>query len=85
MCGSTLIQYIMCSLLTEATDINFQSFDGKSALHIAASGGHFDCLKLLLERGADPNLVDSWFETALFPGELIRLLSFAHGLYECFH
>lgn len=59
----------------DSVNINYQSFDGKTALHIAASGGHFDSLKLLLERGADPNLVDSWFETALLPGELMWLSS----------
>jgi len=52
------------------TDVNYQSFDGKTALHIAAAGGHLNCLKALLEHGANPNIIDSWFETPLFSGQL---------------
>ena len=34
-------------------------------LYQAAVGGHKDAVKILLDRGADPNIEDSWGETPL--------------------
>jgi len=56
----------MCVL--EAVDVNWQSFDGKTALLLAASEGYSACLQLLLQHGADVNLSDCMQETPLLAG-----------------
>jgi ankyrin repeat protein len=40
----------------------------RTGLHIAASRGYIDVVKLLLESGADPNTTDSINNTALHIG-----------------
>lgn len=39
--------------------LNMQSTMGHTALHLAALEGHYPTLKLLLERGAEPNIVNN--------------------------
>ena len=58
----------------EAVDVNWQSFDGKTALLLAASEGHSTCMQLLLQHGADVNLSDCMQEAPLFAGRRILLL-----------
>ena len=36
--------------------VNTCADDGGSPLYLAAQGGFYDCVKLLLDHGADPNL-----------------------------
>ena len=38
---------------------------GQTALHAAIEGGKTHAAKLLLERGANPNIIDKWKETPL--------------------
>jgi ankyrin repeat protein len=45
--------------------IDFQENDGWTALMRAANNGHSEALKLLLDKGADPNLRNSAGQTAL--------------------
>jgi hypothetical protein len=45
---------------------------GMSALIRAASEGHTDCVRMLLEGGADKNIKNN-----------VRVLDFAHFLYQC--
>ena len=33
--------------------------DGRTALMLAAEGGHMQCCRLLIERGADPSLTEN--------------------------
>ncbi|KAA8894838.1 ankyrin repeat-containing domain protein, partial [Sphaerosporella brunnea] len=42
-------------LLNEGCDVNGRSILEESALQAAASGGHSDIIRLLLEKGADVN------------------------------
>ena len=42
-----------CSLV-----LFYSSQDQKTALHYASGGGHHDTVRVLLERGADPNTRD---------------------------
>ena len=47
-------------LILAGVDTNIQDDLKYSALHAAVSSRKFDCVKLLLENGADPNLQDKW-------------------------
>lgn len=40
--------------------LNFRDYDRRTALHVAASEGHVDVCKLLVERGAKVNRSDRW-------------------------
>lgn len=46
------------------SDPNAKASDGRTALHRAAFNGHGECVKLLLEAGADPRVKDRQGETA---------------------
>ena len=47
------------SLLERGAQINFQTNDGTSALHIASQNGHIDVAKLLIEKGAKVDLLNN--------------------------
>jgi uncharacterized protein len=47
-------------------DVNRKDPDGLTPLLYATLNGHFDTAAFLLERGADPNLADSYGRTVLF-------------------
>jgi ankyrin repeat protein len=49
-----------------ALDLNRKDPDGLTPLLYATLNGHFDAAAFLLERGADPNLADSYGRTVLF-------------------
>ena len=48
------------------TYVNKPSSSGATALHKAAVNGSTECVELLLERGADPNMTDRRGRTAMF-------------------
>ena len=52
----------------EATDLSWQSFEGATALLVAAEEGHKDVMKLLLDHGAKPNVPDSMDQYPLLAG-----------------
>jgi len=60
----------MC-VSVEAVDVNWQSFDGKTALLLAAAEGHSTCMQLLLHHGADVNLSDYMQDAPLLAGRLM--------------
>jgi ankyrin repeat protein/tRNA A-37 threonylcarbamoyl transferase component Bud32 len=41
-------------------DINGSDYDGRTALHIAASGGHAKVCRFLISKGAKVNALDNW-------------------------
>jgi ankyrin repeat protein len=50
-------------LLDQNAVVNASDYDGRTALHLAASEGHVPVVELLLKRGADVNPVDRWGDT----------------------
>ena len=56
--------------------INKPSSSGEIALHKAAAKGSLDCVKLLVQRGANVNLVDKQGNTPL-------LMAWENGHFEC--
>ncbi len=57
--------------------VNYQDENGNTALHIAASRGHFDLVKLLWEAGANPNQGNKLGETPLTLAERNKNLTIA--------
>lgn len=52
-------------LLDEGTNLDLRDGDGMTLLMTASSNGYTDIVRLLLEKGADPNILDSHGWTAL--------------------
>lgn len=65
-------------ILDAGLDVNAKDYDLRTALHLAASEGHYGVVKLLLERDAYVNPVDRWRDTVraavLFPPSIYRYL-----------
>jgi glutaminase len=47
-------------LVARNVDINRSDYDGRTALHLAASDGRVDAVRFLLERGANTDVLDRW-------------------------
>ena len=60
---------IIKECLSKGCDINFQDYDKRTALHIAAEENKKEIVKFLIERGGDLNLKDRWGKT---PNDLIK-------------
>ena len=73
------------ALLDSGVDVNAVTRYGVSALGFAAERGHLDIVRLLVERGADVNVADSFYgsrpiDFALRGGRLdIALYLLEHG------
>jgi hypothetical protein len=56
---------VLAAMLARGADVNTRHWSGTTALHAAASMGHQEATTFLLERGADPTLQGtSWNSTA---------------------
>ena len=72
-------------MLDAGVDPNLADYDGRTALHLAASDGRVNVVKLLLERKADPNPIDRHGNTVsceAFTRQL-RMLSSALRVVSC--
>ena len=69
-------------LILQGVNINFQNFDGHTALHFASWHNHTQCGILLVEAGADVSIVNKASQTPLdlssneFKGAILQTLSF---------
>lgn len=50
-------------------DVNIMDYDKRTGIHIAASEGHFELVKFLLEHGANPLIQDRWSNNAINDAE----------------
>ena len=48
------------NILAKGIDVNYQDYDKRSALHIASTENNKEAIELLIENGADINLLDRW-------------------------
>lgn len=67
MCSSSQIGLVdnIKSLIKSGANPNYPDYEKRYPLHIAASEGHLNIVKILIESGADINVKDKWGETAL--------------------
>jgi glutaminase len=56
-------------LIAHGVDLNCADYDGRTALHLAASCGYKDVVKLLLANKAKPEVRDRWSRTPLMDAE----------------
>lgn len=47
-------------LIAGGTDLDEADYDGRTALHLAASEGHLEVVKFLLNHGVQPSPIDRW-------------------------
>ena len=57
--------YKVQRLLKNGTEVNSADYDFRTALHIAASEGYLDIVKLLIDFKANVNAADRWGSTPL--------------------
>jgi len=60
------------TLLKNKADINTSDYDGRTALHLAASEGKLQMVQFLIEQGANPNVKDRWGGTPMLEAESNR-------------
>lgn len=53
------------ALLQSRVDVDKGDYDDRCALHLASEEGHLDVVKMLVEQGADVNVMDRWGTTPL--------------------
>lgn len=59
-------------LYVQGENLNVVDYDGRSALHLAASEGHVDIIKFLLSCNVDYTIKDRWGRTALDDARYFR-------------
>lgn len=72
----------LSQLLDEGGDVDSADYDGRSSLHLAASEGQLEAVKLLLARGAKPNPKDRWSHTVIIPSIISRSHFFTRSRFR---
>ena len=52
-------------LVAQGINLNISDYDGRTPLHLAASEGHLEVVKYLVNKGVDITPKDRWGNTAL--------------------
>ena len=52
----------------DVTEVGWQSFEGNTALMVACEQGNVECVKLLLDHKADPNVANNVDDFPLLAG-----------------
>lgn len=63
-------------------DINGKDFQGNTPLHYAAAQGKLDAVKLLCDKGADPDLKNKSGQTALHHASVLNKLDVRNYLLD---
>ena len=59
-CSANDEQKVQSILTAQPLMLGFSDYDWRGALHVAASDGHLEVVKLLISKGASPNQSDRW-------------------------
>ena len=63
--SGNLVRLKMCIKQLQFLSIDHRNHLGQTALLLAAAGGHAQCVRLLLERGANPDVCDNLGQSPL--------------------
>ena len=83
------IQFSISRVLLETgpsvPNVNLTNGDKETALHCAAQYGHLECVKQLLDAGAEPNIKNIREETALDHAAQYgrQVTHWSHFIYSC--
>lgn len=58
LCAEGDLLTVMKLLSVQDVDINRGDYDNRTPLHLASEEGHFECVKYLVEHGAEPSTLD---------------------------
>ncbi len=79
-----IVIYLFLSIiLSEGTQVNCQSFEGRSALLLATEQGHLEVVKQLISHGAQPNLCDDMDTYPLLLGMFRTIMDAVHKNKSC--
>ena len=68
-CSATLQELLALSSPNNALSLNLQNASGNTPLHWAALNGHLPAVKLLVEAGADPTIINKAGKDAVYEAE----------------
>ena len=60
LCAIGNLQAVQNYITNVFNNVNFRDYDRRTALHVAASEGHLDVVKYLVNKGANVNRSDRW-------------------------
>ena len=66
----TLKELLTLSAFSQASSLNLQNASGNTPLHWAAVNGHLPAVKLLIEAGADPSVINRAGKDAVYEAEV---------------
>ena len=68
--ADTLKELLILSASSQAIPLNLQNASGNTPLHWAALNGHLPAVKLLIEAGADPSIINRAGKDAVYEAEV---------------
>lgn len=68
-----LKMFILFPLASLTSGVELKTYEGETALHLAAKHGHLKIVQILLQAGANPNAVTNENVTPLFLGKALEV------------